>query len=96
MCFGAPSECMHTDRHTDANNTIYTFFTCSYYPPYPKGNADLTRIYTIFGVKYGYLHVLSLPPLSFLTLTHIVSIFPFGEGPFHIKSSSRPYYRANS
>ena len=25
MCFGSPSNYMHTDRHTDANDTIYIY-----------------------------------------------------------------------
>ena len=51
MCFSAPFDYVHTDRHTDTNDTIYTFLTCSYYPPYPKCCADLTSICTIFGVE---------------------------------------------
>ena len=70
MCFGAPCEYMHMDRHTDANDSIYAFLVWSYNPSYSKSGADLTRLYTVFQVKYGYLHVLSLPPMfsSFLHL----------------------------
>ena len=96
MSFGAPSRFTHMERHTDANDTTYTFHTCFSDPPYPKLCTDLTRIYTVFGVKYGYLHVLSLPPLFFMTLTHVLTISPFGEGSFYTKSSSRPSYRINT
>ena len=60
MCFGAPYQYAHMDRHTDATDTIHAFHTCSYNLSYPKCCADPTRLYTIFGLKYGYLLVLSL------------------------------------
>ena len=96
MCFDAPYIYIHMDRCTDANKTIYAFFTWSYHHPYPEGCADMTRLYAVFGVKYEYPHVLSFPPFPFLTFTHGFSISPFVEGPFYIKPCFRPHYRANS
>ena len=75
MCFGALSQCMHTDRQTDATYTIYALHTSYYDPQYPKCCADMTKICTIFGVKYGYLHVLGLSQLSFLP-AHMFLPFP--------------------
>ena len=44
--------------------------------------AVLASIYTIFGVKYGYLHVLNLPPLSFMSCIPVINISPFGKDHF--------------
>ena len=65
ICFKTLFKFMHTNRYPDAKDMIFAFYTCSYDLLYPKHHADLNRINTIFGVKYGYFHVLGIPPLYF-------------------------------
>ena len=59
--FKAPHQYTYINRNTDANKTIYTFLTWFYNLPYPRICADLNRLFTAFGIKHRYLHVLSLP-----------------------------------
>ena len=69
----------HIWRDTQVQMTLYMHSTLvPMIPPCPKHCSDLTRIYTIFGVKYGYLHVLSSP--TFPLDPHICSCHsPIGK-----------------
>ena len=81
MCFGAWYEYTHAERNTDTNDTIHTFLSWSYNPPYPEKYAGLTRIFTIQGKNRGTLVYLVF--LVFLGLDlHAYFYLHLGEGHF--------------
>ena len=79
MCFEAPTKYMHTDRKTDANDTIlHSSLVLINFPTHTVVQPQIVNI-QYMGVKYGYLHVLDLLSLSLMFCIPVLNISPLGK-----------------
>ena len=84
----------HTDRHTDANDTIHTFLSQFCNPHTPK----IVQVWLGYLQYWGKIWVPSCNGSSAFSWSwpSCILLSPFMEGPFSIKSSFRPYSKVNS
>ena len=73
-----PKTCILTDAQMPMTPYIYSSLVPINSPTQKGLQTSLVNI-QYFGVKYGYLHVLDLPPLSFMFCLPVLNISPFGK-----------------